>query len=304
YEDKAKVFFALGGNFLSASPDTNYTAKALRNCALTIQVSTKLNRSHLVHGEQALILPCLGRTNIDEQSGGTQFVSVENSMGVVHTSEGILPPFSDQLKSEPAIIAGIAKATLGKKSTVDWDRMIANYDHVRDAIEAVIPGFENYNQRVRERGGFYLPNGAREQKFNTESGKAHFTLNKVPQTTLKEDEYIMMTIRSHDQFNTTIYGLDDRYRGIFNARRVVLMNAEDIEALNLKQGDVVDLVGTYKGVVRRALHFIVVPYAIPPQCVATYFPEANVLVPIDSYEKTSKTPASKKVIIRIEKTNV
>ncbi len=304
YENKGKVFLALGGNFLSASPDTNYTAQALRNCSLTVHVSTKLNRSHLVHGAQALILPCLGRTNIDKQANGNQFVSVENSMGVVHSSEGILPPFSDKLKSEPAIIAGIAKATLKDKSTADWDHLVKDYDHVRDAIEKVIPGFDNYNERVRERGGFYLPNSAREQKFTTQSGKAHFTLNKVPQTTLKNDEYIMMTIRSHDQFNTTIYGLDDRYRGIYNGRRIVMMNAKDIESANLKQGDMVNLVGTYQGQERRAPRFMVVSYPIPERCVATYFPEANVLVPIDSYEKTSKTPASKKVIIQIEKTSV
>lgn len=304
YEGKGKVFLALGGNFLSASPDTNYTAQALRNCSLTAHVSTKLNRSHLVHGTQALILPCLGRTNIDQQAKGNQFVSVENSMGVVHSSEGILPPFSEQLKSEPAIIAGIAKATLKDKSTADWNHLIEDYDHVRDAIEAVIPGFDNYNERVRERGGFYLPNSAREQKFTTQSGKAHFTLNKVPQTALKNDEYIMMTIRSHDQFNTTIYGLDDRYRGIYNGRRIVMMNEKDIKSANLKQGDMVNLVGTYQGQERRAPSFMVVAYPIPERCVATYFPEANVLVPIDSYEKTSKTPASKKVIIQIEKTSV
>lgn len=304
YERKAQVFLALGGNFLSASPDTNYTAQALRNCALTVHVSTKLNRSHLVHGTQALILPCLGRTNIDKQANGNQFVSVENSMGVVHSSEGILPPFSNQLKSEPAIVAGIAKATLKDKSTADWDHLTANYDHVRDAIEQVIPGFDNYNERVRERGGFYLPNAAREQKFTTQTGKAHFTLNKIPQTNLAKDEYIMMTIRSHDQFNTTIYGLDDRYRGIYNGRRVVMMNADDMQVVNLKQGDMVNLIGTYQGQVRRAPSFMVVAYPIPKRCVATYFPEANVLVPIDSYEKTSKTPASKKVIIQIEKTSV
>jgi molybdopterin-dependent oxidoreductase alpha subunit len=301
YEEKAKVFIALGGNFLSASPDTNYTAQALRNCALTVHVSTKLNRSHLVHGEEALILPCLGRTNIDEQASGPQLVSVENAMGVVHSSEGVLPAFSEQLKSEPAIVAGMAKASLKNKSTADWDHLVANYDHVRDAIEQVIPGFENYNQRVRERGGFYLPNGAREQNFATTSGKAHFTVNKVPQTTLEEGEYIMMTIRSHDQFNTTIYGLNDRYRGIYNGRRIVMMNKEDMKAVALKQGDLVDLVGRYQGQIRRAPHFMVVPYPIPSRCVATYFPEANVLVPIDAHEKTSKTPASKKVIIRIEK---
>jgi molybdopterin-dependent oxidoreductase alpha subunit len=300
HERKAKVFVGLGGNFISASPDTNYTAEALHNCDLTVQISTKLNRSHLVHGQEALILPCLGRTNIDQQAEGPQMVSVENSMGVVHSSEGILLPFSEKLKSEPAIIAGIAKATLGAKTTVDWDRMISNYDHVRDAIEAVIPGFEGYNQRVREPGGFYLPNGAREQDFRTSSGKAHFTVNAVPKSTLQEGEYMMMTIRSHDQYNTTIYGLDDRYRGIYNGRRVVLMNIMDIEKAGLKAGAYVDLIGLHGGEKRVAPQFMVVSYPIPPRCVATYFPEANVLVPINSYEPTSKTPASKKVIVQME----
>jgi molybdopterin-dependent oxidoreductase alpha subunit len=298
---QAKVFVGLGGNFISASPDTNYTAEALRKCQLTVQISTKLNRSHLIHGEQALILPCLGRTNVDEQAGGTQFVTVENSMGVVHTSEGVLPPFSEQLKSEPAIIAGIAQATLGAKSTVDWAGMIADYDRVRDAIEAVIPGFEDYNQRVREPGGFYLPNGARKQEFHTQSGKAHFTINGLPTSELAEGEYHMMTIRSHDQFNTTIYGLDDRYRGIYQGRRVVLMNKEDMDRANLKQGDWVDLVGFHQKKKRVAPNFMVVDYPIPRRCVATYFPEANVLVPINSFEPTSKTPASKKVVISMEK---
>lgn len=301
HEGKAKVFVGLGGNFISASPDTNYTAEALRNCQLTVQISTKLNRSHLIHGEQALILPCLGRTNVDEQAGGTQFVTVENSMGVVHTSEGILPPFSKQLKSEPAIIAGIAQATLATKSTVDWAGMIADYDRVRDAIEAVIPGFDHYNQRVREPGGFYLPNGARKQEFNTKTGKAHFTLNELPKSELATGEYHMMTIRSHDQFNTTIYGLDDRYRGIYQGRRVVLMNKADMDQANLNQGDWVDLVGVHQKEKRIAPNFMVVDYPIPQRCVATYFPEANVLVPINSFEPTSKTPASKKVVIRIEK---
>ena len=301
HEGQARVFVGLGGNFISASPDTNYTAEALRNCDLTVQISTKLNRSHLIHGEQALILPCLGRTNVDEQASGPQFVSVENSMGIVHTSEGVLPPFSEQLKSEPAIIAGIAKATLGAKSTVDWKDMTADYDKIRDAIEAVIPGFEDYNQRVREPGGFYLPNGARQQEFHTKSGKAHFTINTVPKSELTDGEYHMMTIRSHDQFNTTIYGLDDRYRGIYQGRRVVLMNKEDMVRGNLQQGDWVNLVGFHQKKKRVAPNFMVVDYPIPPRCVATYFPEANVLVPINSYEPTSKTPASKKVVVKLEK---
>ncbi|MCB0585357.1 MAG: FdhF/YdeP family oxidoreductase [Phaeodactylibacter sp.] len=301
HEGRAKVFFAMGGNFLSATPDTEYTAEALQKCNLTVHVSTKLNRSHLIHGRQALILPCLGRTNADVQESGEQFVSVENSMGVVHSSQGILPPPSEHLLSEPAIIAGMAKATLGSRSKVDWDKMIANYDHIRDAIEAVVPGFEDYNRRVREPGGFYLPNGAREQQFNTPSGKAHFTVNPLPENGLAEEEYLMMTIRSHDQYNTTIYGLDDRYRGVYNERRVVLMNEEDMQADGLKKGDVVDLTGNYRGQERVARSFIVVPYDIPRRCVATYFPEANVLVPIDSVAKGSKTPASKRVVVRVRR---
>ena len=222
-------------------------------------------------------------------------------MGVIHSSQGILAPPSEHLLSEPAIVAGLAKATLGNRSKVNWDEMAANYDHIRDAIEAVVPGFEDYNRKVREPGGFYLPNGAREQRFDTPSGKAHFSVNPLPENGIAADEYIMMTIRSHDQFNTTIYGLNDRYRGIYNERRVVLMNREDIQADGLKQGDVVNLIGHYKGQRRVAKSFIVVPYDIPRRCIATYFPEANVLVPIDSVAKGSKTPASKRVVVRVRK---
>lgn len=299
HEEKAKVFFAMGGNFISATPDTEYTAEALRKCKLTVHVSTKLNRSHLIHGEQALILPCLARTDQDMQAAGKQLVSVENSMGVVHSSQGILPPCSKDLMSEPAIVAHLAKATLGSQSKVDWEKMIANYDEIRNAIEKTIPGFDDYNQRIREPGGFYLPNGARKGEFNTASGKAQFTINAVPDNSLKEDEYIMMTIRSHDQYNTTIYGLNDRYRGIYNERRVVLMNQGDMKKEGLKKGQVIHLTSQYKGKKRTANHFIVVPYDIPKQCIATYFPEANVLVPIDSFAKYSKTPASKSIIVKI-----
>jgi molybdopterin-dependent oxidoreductase alpha subunit len=301
YDGKAKVFFAMGGNFLSASPDTEYTAQALRNCDLTIQVSTKLNRSHLVHGKQALILPCLGRTDKDIQSNSEQFVSVENSMGVIHSSQGVLEPPSPHLMSETAIVCHLATKTLGNRSTVDWAQMQSNYDHIRDAIEKVIPGFENYNQRVREPGGFYLPNGARQQQFNTPSGKAVFSITEVPGNKIEPGRFIMMTIRSHDQYNTTIYGLDDRYRGVRNERRVVLMNQEDMNAVNIHKGEVVHLIGHHKGETRMARSFIAIPYDIPRSCVATYFPEANVLVPIDSYAKGSKTPTSKWVEITIEK---
>ncbi|MEM6801760.1 MAG: FdhF/YdeP family oxidoreductase [Bacteroidota bacterium] len=296
---KAKVFIAMGGNFISATPDTEYTAEALRKCELSVHVSTKLNRSHIVHGERALILPCIARSEVDRQAKGKQFVSIENSMGVVQQSKGSLTPASDTLLSEPAIIAGMAKETLEGKG--DWDTWVGNYDEIRNLIEACIPGFDNYNKRVRKRGGFYLPNGAREGKFNTSDSKAQFSLNKVPENKLDQGEYIMFTVRSHDQYNTTIYGLDDRYRGIYSERRVVLMNINDMNDALLSKGETVDLINTHGGVRRVAEKFIVVPFDTPRGCVATYFPEANVLVPINSFAHRSKTPASKKVIIRIEK---
>ena len=299
-EGKGKIFFAMGGNFLSATPDTEFTAKALQKCSLTVQVSTKLNRSHLITGKTAIILPCLGRTELDEQKSGQQFVSVENSMGIVHASRGGLKPASEHLKSEPEIVAQLAVATL-KNTSTDWLDMVADYDKVRNAIEKTIPGFENYNQRVRNDGGFYLPNGAREGKFKTLTGKANFTINDVPQHQLKAGEYHMMTIRSHDQFNTTIYGLDDRYRGIYNGRRVILMNQEDMQIANLQQGDFVDIYNHHEGIERVAPKFMVVPFPIPTQCVATYFPEANVLVPINQFAKRSHTPASKQVLVTIKK---
>lgn len=299
HEGTAKVFFALGGNFLSATPDTEFTAEALRRCRLTAHVSTKLNRAHLITGQQALILPCLGRTEIDEQAAGPQFVTTENSMAVVEEWRGRLQPASEHLLSEPAIVAGLAKATLGNRSTVDWDASIADYDRVREHIEHVIPGFDDYNTRVRQPGGFYLPNPIRDRKFNTNDGKAHFTVHPLPEIKLETDQFLMMTMRSHDQFNTTIYGLDDRYRGIHNGRRVVFLNPEDIRASQLKEGQIVDLVSHFDGEERIARHFTVVPYSIPRRCAATYFPEANVLVPVRHFADKSHTPASKSVVISI-----
>ena len=293
------VFFALGGNFLSASPDTQYTAAALRRCRLTVQVSTKLNRGHLVTGRQALILPCLGRTEVDQQAGGPQFVSVENSMGIVHQSRGTLPPASGHLRSEPAIVAALARATLSDEAPVDWDGLAADYDRIRDLIEAVIPGFEDYNRRVRMPGGFYLPNPVREGCFPTPSGKARFTVHALPDHDLGDGEYLMMTIRSHDQFNTTIYGLDDRYRGIRGGRRVVFMHPDDVRDAGLNEGAVVDLCSRFEGQERIARAFVVVPFSIPPRCVATYFPEANVLVPLGSTADGSNTPTSKSVVITL-----
>ena len=300
HKGKVKVFIGMGGNFISATPDSQFTGEAMQNCRLTVHISTKLNRSHLLTGEQALILPCIARTEIDEQGGKRQFVSVENSMGIVHSSGGIWPPASDQLMSEPAIVAEIAKAILNNYTSIDWDAMVTDYDLIRDHIEQVIPGFEDYNKRIRIPEGFYLPNGPRSGKFNTLSGKAHFTVNPMPENKIGEGHYVLTTIRSHDQYNTTIYGLDDRYRGISNERRVVLMNEKDMKAAGFGPGQEVNIVSHFRGKQRRANHFHVVPYNIARGCVAAYFPETNVLVPIDSYAEKSQTPTSKYVEVSLE----
>jgi molybdopterin-dependent oxidoreductase alpha subunit len=301
-DGKAKVFIAMGGNFLSATPDTETTAAALRGTRLTVHVSTKLNRAHLITGRRALILPCLGRTEEDVQSGQPQFVTVENSMGVVHQSRGRARPASEHLLSEPAIVARLAKAVLGGRTTVDWDGLVANYDNIRSAIEQVIPGFEQYNARVRKPGGFYLPNGPREGKFTTASGKAHFTAHALPRHDLAPGQFLMMTIRSHDQYNTTIYGLQDRYRGLSNERRVVLLNRADMVDLGIAEGEVVDLTSHFRGEERIARSFVATTYDIPRRCAATYFPETNVLVPLESVADQSNTPTSKSVVISLSKT--
>ena len=299
HDGGAKVFFALGGNFLSATPDTDFTAAALRRCRLTAHVSTKLNRSHLITGDRALILPCIGRTEIDTQSAGPQFVTTENSMGVVQVSRGALEPASSELLSEPQIVARLARATLEHRTTVDWEELANDYDKIRDWIERVVPGFEDYNARVREPGGFYLPNAARKRVFNTQSGKAHFTVHELPKHDLGPDQFLMMTIRSHDQFNTSVYTLNDRYRGIYDERRVVFLNREDIAAAGFELPQVVDLVSHFEGEERVARRFMVVPYDIPTRCAATYFPEANVLVPVRYVALKSNTPVSKSVVISI-----
>jgi molybdopterin-dependent oxidoreductase alpha subunit len=301
HDGRAKVFFAMGGNFLSATPDTLYTAEALRKCRLTVHVSTKLNRSHLIHGEQALILPCLGRSDRDIVNGQEQFVSCENSMSVVQSSKGVLQPISDNLLSEAVIVCRLAKATLKDKSKVNWDKYLLHYDSIREDIERTIPGFEKYNERVRLPGGFYLPNCNREGNFETATQKAQFTVTKNITVDLAEDELMMMTIRSHDQFNTTIYGLDDRYRGIYNERRIIFMNRQDMNKRGLQEKDVVDIFNFHAGVERVAKKFIVIPYPIPETCAATYFPETNVLVPIGSVAEKSNTPTSKLVIVKVKK---
>ncbi|TWO32694.1 FdhF/YdeP family oxidoreductase [Seonamhaeicola sediminis] len=299
YNKEAKVFFGLGGNFISAVPDTNFSAQALANCNLTVHVSTKLNRSHLVTGKEALILPCLGRAEKDYQKTGVQVQSVENSMGVVSSTKGVLEPCSDQIISEVALVCGIANATLKNRSKINWLAYKDDYSLVRDDIEEVVSGFNNYNKRLKQPSGFYLPNGARIRDFKTKSGKAHFSINKLPEWKLKKDELVMMTIRSHDQFNTTIYGLNDRYRGIFNERRIIMMNRDDMKERGITEQQVVNLQSNYNGVVRSANKFKAVGYDIPKKCCATYFPETNVLVPLNSYAHTAKTPASKSIIITV-----
>lgn len=297
--ERAKVFFAMGGNFLAAPSDTEFTAAALRKCRLTAHVSIKLNRSHLVTGKTALILPCLGRTEIDRQAEGLQFQTVEDSMGVINSSRGNLEPASPHLLSEPAIVAGLAKAVLGPKRPIDWDAYAANYDLIRDKIEAVIPGFPAYNDRIRE-GTFYLPNPPRDQrKFATPSGKAVFIPHPLTRAALEPGQYLLTTVRSHDQFNTSIYGLDDRYRGIYNGRRVIFLNEEDMAAAGLVGGHLVDITSHFRGQTRTAERFMVAPYPIRRRCAAAYFPEANVLVPIDSTAEGSNCPASKSVAITL-----
>jgi molybdopterin-dependent oxidoreductase alpha subunit len=299
HSDKVDLFMAMGGNFISATPDTEYTAEALQKTQLSVQVSTKLNRSHLITGKTGIILPCRGRSEKDIQQGSEQFITVEDSMGVVHKSNGNLEPISEGLKSEVEIICEIAQNSFSNEA-LNWDSMSNNYDLIREEIEACIPGFKDYNKRVRIPGGFYLPNNAREGDFSSLSGKkAKFSLNKTSDISLKEKEFIMMTIRSHDQFNTTIYGLDDRYRGILNERRVVLINPKDRANLNLSEGQRVDISSNYK-TKRKVENFVLVDYDIPQSCIATYFPEANALVPLSLKARKSNTPASKGVVVKIK----
>jgi molybdopterin-dependent oxidoreductase alpha subunit len=299
HRSRIKVLFAMGGNFVSATPDTEFTAEALQNCRLTVHVSTKLNRAHLITGRRALILPCLGRSEIDEQKNGPQFVTVEDSMAIINSSRGRLAPASEYLMSEPAIVARLAQAVLKDRSQLPWQRWTDDYSTIREEIEAVIPGFDRFNERIAEHV-FYLPNGPRDKReFRTKSGKANFTVNQFEPFHLPPGHFVLTTMRSHDQFNTTIYGLDDRYRGIYNGRRVLFMNPEDMREAGFQQGQPVDITSHFDGQDREAQHFLVAPYPIPRMCVATYFPEANVLVPIGSVAEISNTPTSKSIIITL-----
>ena len=306
-DGRASVFIGMGGNFASATPDTEVTEAALRDCALTVQVSTKLNRSHLVHGRTALILPTLGRTDRDIVNGRKQVVSVEDSMSMVHLSRGSLPPPGSEVRSEVSIICQLARAVLGPDHPVAWERFAADYDTIRDEIAAVVPGCADFNLRVREPDGFQLPHPPRDSReFPTATGKANFATYPLQWVPVPSGRLVLQTLRSHDQYNTTIYGLDDRYRGISGGRRVVFVNPADIAALGLEPGSRVTLISEFAGVdgavqERRAEDFLVVPYPTPVGNAAAYYPETNTLVPLDHVAAQSNTPASKAIIIRLEK---
>ncbi len=296
-----RAFVLLGGNFLSASPDTERTARALERCRMTASISTKLNRTHLYPGASAFILPCLARSEVDAGPTGNQFVTVEDSMSMVHRSQGTLPPASDELRSEPAIVAALGEALIGDR--VAWRELAANYDRIRDKIAVVVDGCADYNARVRSPDGFQLPSSARDGSFSKVGGRARFTVSALPDLQLPPGRLRMMTIRSHDQYNTTIYGLDDRYRGVRGERRVVFLHPDDMTELGLVERQLVDLVSEWTDGERVAERFIAVPFDLPRRCAATYFPEANALVPLGSVADKSNTPTSKSVVIRVRPTS-
>jgi molybdopterin-dependent oxidoreductase alpha subunit len=298
-DGRAKVFVGLGGNFLSATPDTPVTTRALERCALTVHVSTKLNRAHLHCGETALILPTLSRVEKDFQSSGQQFVTVEDSMSAVHASKGMLRPSSQELMSEPAIVAGVAHATLGSKSRVDWLKLVSNYDLIRDEVEQTIPDFERFNERVRHPDGFVLPNKANQRNFVTPTNKAIFVWHDIVDFALAPEQLLLTTIRSHDQFNTSVYSKNDRYRGVHGNRMVLFMNEGDMRKRGLSEQSVVNITSHFRGETRTLKGFSVVPFDIAPSSTAAYFPECNPLVPLDYFAKKSRTPASKSLIVTL-----
>ncbi len=296
----ARVFVGMGGNFVAAAPDTQVTEKAFRSAALTVHVSTKLNRSHVVHGREALILPALGRSEKDLTGGHAQRVSVEDSMSAVHASRGPLKPASPHLRSEVDIICSIAEVTL-PESTIPWSDFRADYSEIRRRIARVVPGCEAYDEKVDQPGGFVLPHPPRDSRtFETELGLAMFTVSPTEVLDVPDGRLLLQTLRSHDQFNTTIYGLDDRYRGITGGRRVVLVHADDIARLGFSDGDRVDLVSEWSdGVERRAPDFRIVTYDQPHGCAAAYYPETNPLIPLDSTAEGSNQPTSKSIVVRL-----
>ena len=304
-EGKIKVWMGLGGNLLGAISDTNLAESAMRKTKLSVQLSTKLNRSHVVTGEEALILPVLGRTEVDMQASGPQYVTVEDSVCAVHASHGQIAPISAEVRSETAIVGGIAHATLGERYGIDWLAMVDNYDVVRDHISRVVPGCESYNEKTRRKEGFILPNGPRdERRFDTATGKARITVNELEPVECPPGRLLLQTVRSHDQFNTTIYSLNDRYRGIKDGRSVIFVHPDDLAELGLEDGQTVDIFSEWKNEPDRVLRgFRTVAFPTALGCAAAYFPEANVLVPLDNTALESNTPVSKAVVIRIEPSN-
>lgn len=304
---QSKVFIGLGGNFAAATPDTSVTEAALAHCDLTVQISTKLNRSHLITGKEALILPCLGRTDIDRQGSGEQKITVEDSFSMVHASKGVLEPLSSSMRSEPAIIAGIAAATLGE-SAIAWTELASDYNLIRDLIEATIPGFSHFNEKLNEPGGFYLGNSARERTWNTAAKKLVIhnhplpseVIPLLPSEKLSKNALILQTMRSHDQYNTTIYGMNDRYRGIKNERKVVFINPQDIQRLGFAADQLVSIRSLWNDdKIREVSGFRLVPYDIPVGNIAAYYPETNPLVPLDSVGEHSRTPTSKSIAVEL-----
>ncbi len=306
-DGSSKAFIGLGGNFLRATPDTPVVAQALASCRLTVHIATKLNHAHLVPGAIGYLLPCLGRTEIDRNAEGKiQIVTVEDSMSMVHGSGGINKPASKMLRSEIAIIAGMAQATVGA-SAIDWAGFAADYDRIREAIAATIPGFTGYNSRVRKPRGFMLRNLAAERVFDTGTGRATFSADSLPAETEHQiakrtrDTFVLQTFRSHDQYNTTIYGLDDRYRGVYGERRVLFAHPDDLAEIRDRLGERVDIVGTHEdGITRRAEDFRLVPFDMPRGALAGYYPELNVLVPLSTFGEKSDTPTSKSVLVTLQ----
>ena len=305
----SKVFVALGGNFVAATPDTPITEQALSQCELTVSIATKLNRTHLTVGKQSLILPCLGRTDIDKQNNQAQSITVEDSFSMVHASQGVVGSYTAQMLSEPAIIAGIAQATLGCQP-IDWLKVVEDYDHIRDLIAATIPGFKNINQGSHQDGGFYLGNTAAQRVWKTDSGKAQFKAYNLPEAIVSASQraltnnriFVLQTLRSHDQYNTTIYGFEDRYRGISGDRKIIMMHAQDIEDLSFQAEDKVDIEALWPDdVCRKVTGFKLIPYDTPRGNIAAYFPEANPLVALASVGKGSYTPTSKTIAVVISK---
>ncbi|HWL10455.1 MAG TPA: FdhF/YdeP family oxidoreductase [Planctomicrobium sp.] len=305
HEGRVKVFVSLGGNFLMAMSDTRYAAEAMQRTNLVVRIGTKLNRNDLITGRQSLILPCLGRTELDQRidSHGkpprVQITTTENSMGIVQGSIGRFTPASTELLGETEIICRMAHAVLGEKSTVDWLAWASDYDNIRNGVSKVIKGFERFNEGARQPGGFYLPNPTRDHNYQTPTGKALFTVNPIPPQELKPGQLALTTVRSHDQFNTTIYDLHDRYRGIHNERRIIMMNREDIRDRGLTNAQQVDITSHVGNQIRVAHSFFIVEYSIPRGCAAMYYPEANVLIPIQNVDSVSNCPAFKNTPITV-----